>query len=125
MKRHRQPQVIATDKLRSYAIYLESRDLDHPLGFVAEHQYLVYIPDGEDLNYNAWLYIGGFPTDGNGSLLTGGLSTDILFKGADHDTWTIDEFQYTDVIDVGALLVKNPSCFSLLSMLLLFIAAGH
>jgi len=35
-------------------IYVESRNLDFPVfGFVAEHQYLVYIPDGEDLKYDA------------------------------------------------------------------------
>jgi len=27
-------------------IYIESRDLDAIAGFVAEHQYLVYIPNG-------------------------------------------------------------------------------
>ncbi|MCK4713776.1 MAG: hypothetical protein KAT26_12940 [Marinosulfonomonas sp.] len=40
-------------------IYIESRNLDYPVvGFVGEHQYLVYIPDGEELNYSAWEYIG-------------------------------------------------------------------
>jgi len=35
-------------------IYVESRDLNATLGFVAEHQYLVYISDGDELNYDAW-----------------------------------------------------------------------
>ena len=39
-------------------IYIESRDLAANLGFVAEHQYLIYIPVGEELNYDAWRYIG-------------------------------------------------------------------
>ena len=55
------------------SIYVESRDLDFPfVGFVAEHQYLIYVPDGQELNYDAWLYIGAFPADGDGSLLDGG-----------------------------------------------------
>lgn len=32
-------------------IFIESRDLNEVVGFVAEHQYLVYIPDAEDLKY--------------------------------------------------------------------------
>jgi len=35
-------------------IYIESRDLAGDFGFVAEHQYLVYVPDGQELNYDAW-----------------------------------------------------------------------
>ena len=45
-------------------IYVESRDLDFPvLGVAAEHQYLIYVPEGEELNYDAWQYIGAFPTN--------------------------------------------------------------
>ena len=39
-------------------IYIESRDLGDNLGFVAEHQYLVYFPDGQEFDYDACLYIG-------------------------------------------------------------------
>lgn len=39
-------------------ISIESRDLDALGGFIAEHQYLVYIPTAQDLNYKAWQYSG-------------------------------------------------------------------
>jgi len=39
-------------------IYIESRNLDALGGFVTEHQYLIYIPVGEELNFDAWQYIG-------------------------------------------------------------------
>lgn len=92
-------------------IYIESRNLDAIGGSVAEHQYLVYIPDGQELNYDAWQYSGAFPDDRNvrdGSLLTGLVTTNILFKLAADDRWTIDDFSFVpDVIAVAAVLGKS------------------
>jgi len=85
-------------------IYIESRDLDHPIGFVAEHQYLIYIPVGEELNYEKWRYIGAFPSDrGNfdGSTLTSVETTNIPFNEAVDDRWTIEDFLFADVQDVA------------------------
>lgn len=103
-------------------IYVESRDLDAPGGFIAEHQYLIYVPNGKELDYDEWEYIGAFPTDGDGSFLTRLGTGDFLFKDADADGWKIDEFTYfSDVIVVGTLLGKDPNDVTVSEM----VAAGN
>jgi len=94
-------------------IYVESRDLDALGGFVAEHQYLVYIPVGEELNYDAWLYIGAFPDNKvtpDGSLLSGNGTTNIFFENAIADRWTMGDFfsmNFDEVETVAAALGKD------------------
>ncbi len=86
-------------------IYVESRDLDVlVVGFIAEHQYLVYIPDGQELNYDAWRYIGRFPTVADGSLLTSAGFTNILLKDAEADRWKITDFPFEEVATVATIL---------------------
>ncbi len=90
-------------------IYVESRNLDALGGFVAEHQYLIYIPVGEELNYDAWQYIGGFPSDGEGSFLTREIPDGSLFKNAVADRWTTADFPSLDVAAVAIKLEKDAS----------------
>ncbi len=91
-------------------IYIESRNLDHIVGAVAEHQYLVYIPDGDELNYDAWQYIGAFPADEDnpdGSVLTRfGGSGDVLFADAPADRWTMADFIVENIQTVAMDLDK-------------------
>ena len=94
-------------------IYIESRNLDAIGGFVAEHQYLIYVPDGQELNYNAWLYIGAFPSNKDnpdGSLLTGTFTTGIPFSNATADGWNMGDFfsvNFDEVETVAATLGKT------------------
>ena len=43
------------------AIYLEARNVSGAGGVLGGHMYLVYIPEGEENNPNAWKTIGAFP----------------------------------------------------------------
>ncbi|MEE9454409.1 MAG: hypothetical protein V3V13_08520, partial [Paracoccaceae bacterium] len=43
-------------------IYLEARNVSDLGGAAGGHMYLVYVPVGDEENYNAWKTIGAFPT---------------------------------------------------------------
>ncbi|MCW3784205.1 hypothetical protein [Defluviimonas salinarum] len=43
-------------------IYVASRNIDNIPFMPFNHEYLVYIPLGEENNYAAWLTIGAFPS---------------------------------------------------------------
>lgn len=42
-------------------IYVEARNIQNALGILGGHMYLVYVPEGEANNYDAWQTIGVFP----------------------------------------------------------------
>lgn len=85
-------------------IYIESRNLDAIGGFVAEHQYLIYVPEGQELNYDAWQYIGAFPSNGDGSFLTRKFTDGSLFNLATADRWSTADFLITEVEAVATIL---------------------
>ncbi|MCF6315136.1 MAG: hypothetical protein L3J30_02365 [Marinosulfonomonas sp.] len=42
-------------------IYVESRGIAHPWNPLGDHEYLVYIPLGDELDYTKWRTIGALP----------------------------------------------------------------
>ena len=82
-------------------IYIESKGIGLVGNPLARHEYLVYVPEGQELNYEAWKTIGAFPSDpsgldgaGSGSNLNA-LFVDAIFGAANsRDAWTIDEFHF-------------------------------
>jgi hypothetical protein len=54
-------------------IYIESKGIVVNGNIAARHEYLFYIPAGQELNYSSWRTIGAYPTSttnsGAGSLL--------------------------------------------------------
>lgn len=75
-------------------IYVESKGIRFDGNLVARHEYLVYAPVGEELNYAAWRTIGAYPSDG---AYTGAgflLNAEFVNKplSASEDTWLTDSF---------------------------------
>ncbi|MCW3784203.1 calcium-binding protein [Defluviimonas salinarum] len=80
-------------------IYIASRNIDNIPFMPFNHEYLVYIPIGEESNYSAWLTIGAFPsTDpdlplyGTGSIMTSPNIGDAL--SLSDDKWSDSYIQY-------------------------------
>nr|MDJ0825827.1 Ig-like domain-containing protein [Rhodobacter sp.] len=85
-------------------IYVESRGVIFNGQSIAEHQYLVYVPLGQEDNYDAWLTIGAFPDDDG--LLFGQYIDVPLSSSVGDDTWTISDF-HGDSINIVATQTGN------------------
>lgn len=109
-------------------VYVASRPLQSLAGLAAEHQYLVYVPAGEEDNYSTWKTIGAFPAGtgldglGSGSLLvgsSGGVSTIGVPLDQTPDNWSnsaVDDYRaefpnYTDV-EIGENLFHFTEIYS-------------
>jgi len=82
-------------------IYIESKGIGFVENGLARHEYLVYVPEGQELNYDTWKTIGAFPSDpsgldgaGSGSLLNALLVDEFFGSVISRDAWTTDEFHY-------------------------------
>ncbi|MEP1535160.1 MAG: cadherin-like domain-containing protein [Paracoccaceae bacterium] len=78
-------------------IYIESKGIAFPENTAARHEYLVYIPIGQEENYDAWLTIGAFPEDGPSYLGTGtGAPLEATFVNVplseSYDEWLVGDF---------------------------------
>ncbi|MDU9004543.1 Ig-like domain-containing protein [Sedimentitalea todarodis] len=75
-------------------IYIESKGIQFDGNILARHEYLVYVPIGEELNYAAWTTIGAYPTStantGAGSLLNAEFVDDPL--SVSKDAWLTSSF---------------------------------
>ncbi|MEO9781512.1 MAG: M10 family metallopeptidase C-terminal domain-containing protein [Sedimentitalea sp.] len=75
-------------------IYIESKGIQFDGNIFARHEYLVYVPPGEELNYAAWTTIGAYPTSlantGAGSLLNAEFVNDPL--SVSKDAWLTSNF---------------------------------
>ena len=80
-------------------IYIESRGVVINAQSIAEHQYLVYVPIGEENNYSAWLTIKGFPNEG---LLRGDYIDVPLASSDDDDEWTFADFDPISLEEVAS-----------------------
>jgi len=81
-------------------IYIESKGIGFNSNTLARHEYLVYVPDGQELNYDAWKTIGAYPTGGpndldgfgSGTLLDAEFVDSFLSALESKDKWTTGDF---------------------------------
>jgi hypothetical protein len=77
-------------------IYIESRGIGFQSNTVIRHEYLVYVPEGQELNYDAWKTIGAFPTSetnfGSGSLLNAEFIDAFFSNQESDDQWLLSDF---------------------------------
>jgi hypothetical protein len=82
-------------------IYIESKGILHEWNPFADHQYLVFVPSGSELNYLEWSTTGAYPADsgagigGSGSLLNGEFIDSPLYIGK--DAWNYLAFNASTV----------------------------